>query len=211
MHLDDLCIRWFMSYGHRCRRWFLRSLWSKTFLSTWALFSMVMVLWAFFNSHKPTAVNCACCMRQGGDVRNSRLISCTWTQFLQLDSGRQQQFSWLSSEGAASNAHALFTTERRGGRGGLDFRKPALSTGHCKWNALSWSYSYLYATFLRFIFHIFSIISRGTIGARGNLRCWGGGGDRTRNIKNLGPQRISYCWFRAALCSWFSMNNFATC
>jgi hypothetical protein len=40
-----------------------------------------------------------------GDVRNSRLISYTWTQFLQLDSGRQQQFSLLSAEAAAINAH----------------------------------------------------------------------------------------------------------
>ena len=122
-----------------------------------------------------------------GDVRNSRLISCTWTQYLQLDSGRQQQFSSLSSEAAASNAHYSQPSVEVGMR--WDFRKPALSTGHCKLNAMSWSYTYLYATFLRLcvglllLFHIFSIISRGTIGARGNLGCWGGGGDRTRNIK----------------------------
>jgi hypothetical protein len=24
MHLDDLCIRWIMSCGYYCRRWFLR-------------------------------------------------------------------------------------------------------------------------------------------------------------------------------------------
>jgi hypothetical protein len=154
MHLDDLCIRWIMSYGHRCKRWFLRSLWSKTFLSTWFLFSMVMVLWAF-NSRKPTPVNRAYCMRpltrlfplmKAGDVRNSRL---SLAHLLQLDSGWQQQFSLLSSEAAASSAHALFTAERRGGGGGWDFGKPALSTGHCKLNVMSWSYIYLYATFLR--------------------------------------------------------------
>ena len=157
MHLDDLCIRWIISYGHRCKRWFLRSLWSKPFLSTWVLFSMVMVLWAFFNSRKPTPVNRAYCMRpltrlfplmKAGDVRNSRLISWPWTQFLQLDSGWQQTFSLLSSEAAASNAHALFTTQHPGG-GGWDLRKPASSTGHCKLNVMSWSYIPLYATFLR--------------------------------------------------------------
>jgi hypothetical protein len=114
------------------------------------------------------------------DVRNSRLISCTWTQYLQLDSGRQQQFSLLSSEAAASNAHYSEPSVEVGMR--WDFRKPALSTGHCKLNAMSWSYTYLYATFLRLcvglllLFHIFSIISRGTIGARGNLGCWVGVG-----------------------------------
>ena len=44
IHLDDLRIRWIMSYGHHCRSWFLRSLWSKT----WVLFSMVMVLCSVF-------------------------------------------------------------------------------------------------------------------------------------------------------------------
>ena len=114
MRLDDLCIRWIMSYGHYYRRWFLKSLWSETFLSTWVLISMVMVLWAFFNSHKPTSENRAYCMRQStrlflpmeaGDVKNSKLISCTWTQFLHLDSGRQEEFSLLSAEAVASNAH----------------------------------------------------------------------------------------------------------
>jgi hypothetical protein len=43
---------------------------------------------------------------KAGDVRNFKLISCTWTQFLQLDSGRQQQpFSLLSATAAVSNAH----------------------------------------------------------------------------------------------------------
>jgi hypothetical protein len=42
---------------------------------------------------------------KAGDVRNSRLMSCTGTQFLQLDSGQQEEYSLLSSETAASNAH----------------------------------------------------------------------------------------------------------
>jgi hypothetical protein len=40
---------------------------------------------------------------EAGDVKNSKLISCTWTQILQLDSGRQEEFSLLSAEAVASN------------------------------------------------------------------------------------------------------------
>jgi hypothetical protein len=100
MRLDYMCIRWVMSYGHDCRLWFLRSLWSNTFLSTWVLFPVVIVLWAsFFKYQKHTSLNWAYCMwpltrlflpTKAGHVYNSRLISDTWTQFLELDSGRRQ-------------------------------------------------------------------------------------------------------------------------
>ena len=38
----------FMSYGCNYRKWFLRPLQSKMFLSTWVLCLMVMLPWAFF-------------------------------------------------------------------------------------------------------------------------------------------------------------------
>lgn len=49
---------WFMSYGHNYSRLFPRFLCSKKFLSIWVLFSMVTVLWAFFNSYKHPPMNC---------------------------------------------------------------------------------------------------------------------------------------------------------
>ena len=42
----------FMICGHHCRRLLSWHLISKKFASTWVLFSIVMVLWMFFNSSK---------------------------------------------------------------------------------------------------------------------------------------------------------------
>jgi len=46
-----------MSCGHCCRRCFSKCLCSKTLLSKWVLFWVVLLLWAFFNSGKYTHVN----------------------------------------------------------------------------------------------------------------------------------------------------------
>jgi hypothetical protein len=40
---------WLMTCGHYCRISFPRSLWSKTLISVWVLFLMVMELWWIFN------------------------------------------------------------------------------------------------------------------------------------------------------------------
>jgi hypothetical protein len=70
--------------------------------------------WAYNPYKKPSSYQFGKREMKAGDVKHSRLISCTRTQFLQLDSVRQGEFSLLSAEAAASNC-ALFTTERRGG------------------------------------------------------------------------------------------------
>ena len=157
---------------------------------------MVMVLWDFFNSHKPTPGNRAYCRRpltrffppmKAGDVRNARLISCTRTQFLQLDSGRQV-FS-LSSEAAASNAHVLFTTERRGGRGGWDFRKPALSTV-IKLLLFIRYISQVRCRFITFIPYIFNNQQRNDWCERKPGMLGRGWGQDTKHQNSPGRQRI---------------------
>ena len=47
----------FTTYGHYCRRWFPRSLWSEKFIQTCFRFWTVTELWAFFNSQTRRRVN----------------------------------------------------------------------------------------------------------------------------------------------------------
>jgi hypothetical protein len=130
--LDDLCTRWTMSYGYYCRRWFLRFLWR-------VLFSVVMKLWAFFNSQKPTAVNRAFCVRPPAPLLLPTKAGSTpagGSVFLVI--------SWRFS-----TKRAVFTPERWGGRWGSDFRKLVLSTGQCKLKIMSWRYIYLDVQIIR--------------------------------------------------------------
>jgi hypothetical protein len=95
----NLYTGWFMSYGHNYRRWFPRYLSSKNFLSTWILFSVVMVLWAFFNSHKCTPVNSTCMLQ---DLEQTLFPPLSWKWC--------KQITGLS----CALACALFTIEHGG-------------------------------------------------------------------------------------------------
>lgn len=84
----DLYIRWIMCCGIYCRRSFLRSLWSKTFLSAQFCSQWLCCCGLFLKSRRPTPVNRAYWMlpsarflrMKAGDVKNSKVFCSHWTQ-----------------------------------------------------------------------------------------------------------------------------------
>ena len=106
----------FTTLGHKCRRWFPRSLWWKMFIQTCVRFWTVTELWAFFSSRTRPRVNR---VYQLGRILDA------------ADHIRNSQLKLLSRSRGSQPNGSLCCGRRR------HFRKPSLSTDKFKLKVIS--------------------------------------------------------------------------